>query len=1077
MRDRPSTGALWSCPTCPCALPTRVPPKPPTNIACSGSSGSLGALGRALMASCAHPLYSLGPRSPEDGFLVRDRNGNGEIDDASELFSSSTDPAARTGYEALAQHDVNGDGRIDAADEVFASLRVWQDANTDGHAQPGELRPLANYSIVALPVSKQRSVEVSPFGDVVFGSETVTVDYATEFPPLLFEVGLMTLSSPEYIQGIDLPGNVRQFFGKDASRLLVLTEPVALDLGELKARAVYGSDQGDVIDGSEMSPVAVRGNGGDDVLTGGDRPDFLDGGPGADRIDSGAGNDVLWIDGNDTLVQGGAGFDIAIVLRTFPVTIDLFTAGLEILYAGPGDDVITMSGGDYGVRVRGGSGDDTISLSGGDDFISAGPGTDTVDGGGGTDSVEFDGPLAEYDVSVDSSGAVVVVTVTDTVTNRSDGLNDGVTIMRNVEKLIFDDRTRTLDGRNSAPVIPTPTPLRIVRGSAPVRFEPIDLVALAIEFDGEELALSSVGPARNGNLTVLQNGSYIFEATPGFVGRASFAFTVEDPSGSKAAGDVRFSVKPALPDDPLFNTQWHHDGIRSIDAWDTGTTGIGVIVLVNDDKIQVDHPDLASQLDVASSFDYQNDRADPSPDETSIGFNGAHGTFVTGCITAAKNGIGVVGVAYGAISRFSAGFGSGPMDDADVINLSWGNRPEFGTSPTRTYSVGGTIWADGDLSGRVTADAGGGNGRFSPGSPLKMVRGSTVGRGGLGTVFVASSGNDRLHFDRTDNHAMQNDRHVMSIAAHDKFREIAYFSSPGAAVFVSCPGIDITSTDREGDVGYSTDADRLSIGTDYANSQGTSFSCPICTGIVALAMEASQKRLGWRDYQEIMALAALTGSLESSLGKEFQLNGAANQPLNGQGLKSNQDYGFGLADAFGAVRLAETWNRPARTSSNEVDATSSVSPNAAIPDGGGELTSTITLSSPQPLRLMHVVVGIQIIHPRIGDLIVNITSPSGATALLADRSLYHSGVADPDDFGTQNDNLNFRYSSMRHWGELAAGTWTLTVQDAATGQVGTLSRWELRCFGDFVSDDTLYVYTDVRISRRALHVVVSTRPP
>ena len=41
--------------------------------------------------------------------------------------------------------------------------------------------------------------------------------------------------------------------GKDGSRLLVLTEPVTLDLGQLNARGVIGSDQNDVIDGSVMS--------------------------------------------------------------------------------------------------------------------------------------------------------------------------------------------------------------------------------------------------------------------------------------------------------------------------------------------------------------------------------------------------------------------------------------------------------------------------------------------------------------------------------------------------------------------------------------------------------------------------------------------------------------------------------------------------------------------------------------------------------------------------------------------------------------------------------------------------------
>ena len=74
---------------------------------------------------------------------------------------------------------------------------------------------------------------------------------------------------------------------------------------------------------------------------------------GADHIDGGAGNDFLWIDGDDTFVQGGDGFDIVIVEGVKPVTIDLYTAGIEVIYCGPGDDVVTMSGGDYPVRGKG----------------------------------------------------------------------------------------------------------------------------------------------------------------------------------------------------------------------------------------------------------------------------------------------------------------------------------------------------------------------------------------------------------------------------------------------------------------------------------------------------------------------------------------------------------------------------------------------------------------------------------------------------------------------------------------------------------------------------------------------------
>ncbi len=64
---------------------------------------------------------------PDDGLLVYDQNGNGQIDDIGELFGSPT----TSGFADLAAHDANADGRIDAADGIFASLRVWQDLDQD----------------------------------------------------------------------------------------------------------------------------------------------------------------------------------------------------------------------------------------------------------------------------------------------------------------------------------------------------------------------------------------------------------------------------------------------------------------------------------------------------------------------------------------------------------------------------------------------------------------------------------------------------------------------------------------------------------------------------------------------------------------------------------------------------------------------------------------------------------------------------------------------------------------------------------------------------------------------------------
>ena len=220
-----------------------------------------------------------------DAFLARDRNSNGKIDDASELFSSTTDPATQSGFEALARFDDNQDGVIDGSDDVFETLLVWRDQNSDGHTQPGELLPISSYNIAALPLTKIALTDSNLGGDLLFGGDACTMSGDHQGPNVtfLFEVGLVTLTDPEYLQGIDLPGGIRQYFGKDASRLLVLETNTTVDFGVLQPRTIFGSPQDDYLDASAASPVFIRAAGGDDTLIGGNRPDMLKGGKGTWR--------------------------------------------------------------------------------------------------------------------------------------------------------------------------------------------------------------------------------------------------------------------------------------------------------------------------------------------------------------------------------------------------------------------------------------------------------------------------------------------------------------------------------------------------------------------------------------------------------------------------------------------------------------------------------------------------------------------------------------------------------------------------------------------------------------------------
>ncbi|MEE1896668.1 hypothetical protein V0R51_27520, partial [Pseudomonas otitidis] len=97
----------------------------------------------------------------DDGFLVLDRNGNGQIDNGGELFGVDTVKAngqkATDGFDALRDFDSNGDGVFDAKDAQFANVRVWQDTNQDGIAQAGELKTLAEHNIVAINLDSTAS--------------------------------------------------------------------------------------------------------------------------------------------------------------------------------------------------------------------------------------------------------------------------------------------------------------------------------------------------------------------------------------------------------------------------------------------------------------------------------------------------------------------------------------------------------------------------------------------------------------------------------------------------------------------------------------------------------------------------------------------------------------------------------------------------------------------------------------------------------------------------------------------------------------------------------------------------------
>ncbi|MCG7973670.1 MAG: S8 family serine peptidase [Candidatus Thiodiazotropha taylori] len=482
--------------------------------------------------------------------------------------------------------------------------------------------------------------------------------------------------------------------------------------------------------------------------------------------------------------------------------------------------------------------------------------------------------------------------------------------------------------------------------------------------------------------------------------------------------------------DPLYDQQWHikntgqsgataGEDINAEPVWDVdGIKGRGIRIVVVDDGVEIGHEDLAANVAVDQSWDYQNSDTDPSPPQPSASDPFAHGTAVAGLIAARDlNGVGVRGVAPRAsLIGYNAILTNTDADKADAMSRDAVDN-----------AVSSNSWGSFDSTGMLE----------SPPSLWESAiqTGLASGRFGRGIVYVFAGGNGAERGDNSNHDGYVNNRGIIAVGAVGNDGRQADFSESGANLWVSAPGSDcVLSTDRTGELPYNDSSDGTSdvSNRSYTCFSGTSAAAPVVSGVVGLILEANPN-LGWRDVRLILARTARKNHASDS----GWLTTGTNPRYN-----FNHKYGFGVPDAQAAVALARSWTNLGQERTHTTDLES---PNEPIADMG-TTTSTITVSNSGIDHIEYVEITFSASHTEPGDLEILLTGPDGSQSLLSEPRGCSSGF--PLFTRVTCSSFNgWVFGSARHLGAAANGDWTLTVRDRVTGDSGTLQSWRLKFYG------------------------------
>ncbi len=497
------------------------------------------------------------------------------------------------------------------------------------------------------------------------------------------------------------------------------------------------------------------------------------------------------------------------------------------------------------------------------------------------------------------------------------------------------------------------------------------------------------------------------------------------------------------PDDPLFVYQWHlknfaqqsgpyraqqsGEDMNVTAVWDPADlsiTGRGVVIAVVDSGLDWRHGDLKVGYAKPYSWNYSQSIHDPTPLNTDE--NCAHGTAVAGIAAARKNGMGVVGVAPGALLAglnvgLGCGFGASLEDYRDALSVESEQRGGALSIDIFTNSWGLSQPEAGGIS-QPELDA--------------MREGAKMGRGGKGAIYLFASGNARSGSKHNANYFNEQNRfHTLSIAALGSDGCFAPYSNPGANVLVSAYGggsdktedPTIVTTDLAGcDRGFSANDPMphiLNATGGYTHwMNGTSAATPMVAGVAALMLDANAE-LTWRDVRYLLATTARQNCSEGAQ-KDWARNAA--------GHWVSHDYGFGAVDAYSAVKAAKYFEGLAPLMDE-------------IEKEGGDfsqedpMVATVAVNQNMLVEFVQVAIAIDdnTTQKRVSPHITLI-SPGGTRSLLSDGAYQL-----PPNFFDQG----WRFGSVRHLDETSQGEWRLEIKAAGNVAHERIKGWDLILYG------------------------------